>query len=144
VIRGLGGIALSTPRDSREDTWQSACRFVGHLFEPLLQDGAFQGLLNVNVPELPRLRGYRWTRLGKREYREEADVRKDPKGREYYWIGGPGISDFQDATGEDVAAVRDGYISVTPLQLDMTSDELLEELVALELEGWAAGAGLDG
>jgi 5'-nucleotidase len=128
VVRGLMGIALSTPRDSGPQTWEMAARFVGRLLTAVYADGPFDGLLNINTPQADGVQGYRWTRLGRRRYREDARRRTDPKGRDYYWIGGPGITDFQDASGEDVSAVQEGYISITPLHLDMTSHSLLETL----------------
>jgi 5'-nucleotidase len=77
-------------------------------------------LLNVNFPAgfaVPR--GIRGTRLGRRRYTDEVEVREDPRGREYFWIGGP--SAFHDpAEGSDTEAVDEGYVSITPLALDAT------------------------
>jgi 5'-nucleotidase len=75
-------------------------------------------LLNVNVPGgVPR--GIRLTQLGHRVYKEKVVEQVDPRGRSYYWIGGgPAEWDRRDAT--DMAAVHDGYASVTPLHLDLT------------------------
>jgi 5'-nucleotidase len=75
-------------------------------------------LLNVNFPESPS-RGARPTTLGRQLYSERVVARRDPAGREYFWIGGSVVHDaVQDGT--DVAALRDGYISVTPLVLEAT------------------------
>lgn len=85
------------------------------------EDGA--PLLNVNFPAgfaLPR--GLRATRLGRRRYTDEVEVREDPRGREYLWIGGPNA--FHDpAPGSDTEAVDEGYVSITPLALDATRGE---------------------
>lgn len=75
-------------------------------------------LLNVNVP-----RGWtgevRATRLGARIYEEVVDFRRDPRGREYLWLGGPGVRHERDA-GTDTDAYDDGAVSITPLLLDLT------------------------
>ena len=78
-------------------------------------------LLSINIPMLPiaEIKGYRITRQGQRVYRDELDMRLDPRGKPYYWIAGeePGgvVED-----GTDIGALADGYVSITPLQLDLT------------------------
>lgn len=87
------------------------------LAKPLPQDT----LLNVNVPDIPvkELKGYRATRLGQRHKSEPMIKQNDPRGRTIYWVGPPGAE--QDAgPGTDFDAVSAGYVSITPLQLDMT------------------------
>jgi len=87
-------------------------------------------VLNVNFP-VEQARGVRVTRLGKRTYSEGVIERLDPRGRKYYWIGGePPV--WQNAEGTDFAAVEAGFISITPLHLDLTHHESLEKLKGLE------------
>ncbi len=86
-------------------------------------------ILNVNVPDLPwdALRGYQATRLGHRHKAEPVIKDKDPRGRTIYWVGPAGPE--QDAgPGTDFHAVRQGYVSVTPLQIDLTRYDSLEPL----------------
>ena len=88
-------------------------------------------ILNVNVPDLPweRLRGYRSTRLGHRHKAEPVVRAEDPRGRPIYWVGPPGAE--QDAgPGTDFHALREGYVSVTPLQVDLTRHAALDLLGA--------------
>jgi 5'-nucleotidase len=94
-------------------------------------------LLNVNVPDDARPGVYRWTCLGRRVYRDQVDERADLRGRRYYWIGGP-AQGYGDVTGSDCHAVRDRYASVTPLDLDLTHDGLLDRLPAWRVDGFAA------
>jgi len=86
-------------------------------------------ILNVNVPDLPydALRGVQATRLGFR-HRSEPIVRsEDPRGRPVYWVGAAGLS--QDAgPGTDFHAVANGYVSVTPLQIDLTRHNMIEDV----------------
>ncbi len=88
-------------------------------------------ILNVNVPDLPygELKGFEVTRLGHR-HRAEAAVRgRDPRGREIYWVGAAGAG--QDAgPGTDFHAVAHGFVSVTPLQVDLTRHAELDSLRA--------------
>jgi len=78
-------------------------------------------LLNVNIPNRPRneLRGMRVTRLGKRHHSEPVVRSADPRGEPIYWIGAAGVA--KDAgPGTDFHAVESGYVSITPLQIDLT------------------------
>lgn len=96
-----------------------ACRLVqGLMRHPLPADQ----ILNVNVPDLPlaQIKGIRVTRLGCRHPAEAVIVERDPRGRPIYWIGPPGAT--QDAgEGTDFAAIEAGFVSITPLQVDMTA-----------------------
>jgi 5'-nucleotidase len=90
--------------------------------------------LNVNFPSLPpaNVRGIQVTRLGRRVYRDVLIRRLDPKGRPYYWIGGDPPGGEPDA-GTDIGALAQGYVSITPLNLDMTDPGLLARLADWDL-----------
>lgn len=92
---------------------------------PLLSDT----ILNVNVPDLPieKIQGFQVTRLGKRHHAEPSVKSLDPRGRKIYWVGQPGPE--QDAgPGTDFYAVNAGYVSITPLHVDLTHYRMLDEL----------------
>ncbi|MDE1330338.1 5'/3'-nucleotidase SurE [Vibrio aestuarianus] len=83
-------------------------------------------LLNVNVPDVPfeRLAGIQVTRLGARHHAESMIKQKDPRGHDIYWLGPPGKE--QDAgQGTDFYAIEHGFVSLTPLQVDLTAHESL-------------------
>jgi len=84
-------------------------------------------LLNVNLPAVPgdQVKGVKVTTLGSRVFSEEIARMKDPWGREIYWIGG-GHATWSGGADSDFQAVRQGYISVTPLHVDMTNHEFLD------------------
>ena len=86
-------------------------------------------LLNVNVPNRPRagIKGIRVTRLSRRRFENPIIEKTDPRGRKYYWIAGTRITWTKQADS-DYAALRRGFVSVTPLHLDMTNEEALEAL----------------
>ena len=87
-------------------------------------------ILNVNFP-LGDFRGVKVTKLGKRIYSEGVIERLDPRGRKYYWIGGePPL--WRVGEGTDFEAVQDGFISITPLHLDLTHHESIARLKFLE------------
>jgi 5'-nucleotidase len=94
---------------------------------PLPQDS----ILNVNVPDVPikDLKGYQATRLGQRHKSEPVIKSEDPRGRIIYWVGPPGAE--QDAgPGTDFFAINAGFVSVTPLQLDLTWYDRINDLKA--------------
>jgi 5'-nucleotidase len=82
-------------------------------------------LWNVNIP-IGRPRGVRPTRMGRRRYGDNVVEKVDPRGRPYFWIGGTFIDTH--SAGTDLTAVADGYVSVTPLHLDLTDYRQLAEM----------------
>jgi 5'-nucleotidase len=88
-------------------------------------------LLNVNLPPVPAegVRGIKLTRLGSRVYSGSLKPMKDPWGRDIFWIGGGSIS-WSGEADSDFRAVQEGYISVTPLQLDLTHFGMLQNAEA--------------
>jgi 5'-nucleotidase len=128
ALLGIPAIAVSlvTFENLKFD---AAAEFIAVLVQRLKDSGLPpQMLLNINVPALPKenIKGWRFTRQGKRHYSENIVERVDPRGKKYYWIGGDDLGFDQD-DGTDCMAVHEGYISVTPLQVDMTNYKLLRE-----------------
>ena len=93
------------------------------------QDLARSSILNINVPDVSyeNIRGFQATRLGNRHKSEGVIKQEDPRGDMMYWVGPPGAA--QDAgEGTDFYAVENNYISVTPLQIDLTRYDSLQSL----------------
>jgi len=129
VINGIPGIAISLASRHEWD-FSVAAGFAARLTSQLIEQGMDREvLLNVNVPSLPReqVKGVLVTRLGKRIYRDKLIERQDPFGRSYYWIGGEEPSGHAEE-GTDIWALANGYVSVTPIQMDLTDYALLERL----------------
>jgi 5'-nucleotidase len=135
TILGIPAIALSyTGKDHERLTdWVD---IVAGLLGQLMTRGNFpaETLLNVNLPPVRphEIAGVRVTTLGRREYVGSLTRATDPNGREYFWIGG-GESKWWGGPASDFRAVHEGYISVTPLHLDLTNYKLLEDLGAWDL-----------
>ncbi len=132
VISGLPSIAVSM---NIVPEWpvEVGAAFVKRLVEQIAVRGLDKDiLLNVNVPNLPHdsIKGVLITRLGKRIYHDELIERIDPRGRTYYWLGGNSVQDEME-DGTDVSALQDGYVSITPIHLDLTNHRILDKL-----RGW--------
>jgi 5'-nucleotidase len=111
---------------------------VTELIEWVLNRESFPAgtLLNINLPDIPaaETRGVEITTLGKRVYHDSVTRHLDPRGREYLWIGG-GRSEWRGNDDSDFRAVRAGYVSVTPLHLDLTDFSLIEEVKSWAFPG---------
>ncbi len=131
IVSGLPAIAASQEEIAgQRGDLSAAADVVAMLARRLLALGpASNLLLNVNFPALPsdQVRGIQVTRLGRRIYRDVLVKRLDPKGRPYYWIGGDPPTGEPDE-GTDIGALQQGYISITPLNLDMTDPVQLAKL----------------
>ncbi len=117
VLLGVPSIAVSLERP--DAGFADAARIARLIAVRVLVEGLSpKTLLNVNVPGVAP-KGIRVTLLGRRVYKERIIEQTDPRGRTYYWIGaGPPLWDAGETT--DIAAIHDGYASVTPLHLDLT------------------------
>lgn len=85
-------------------------------------------LLNVNVPPGDRQNGVEITRLGNRRYINIFEKRVDPHGRIYYWMAGDLLDLEENQEGTDISAVKNNYISITPLHLDLTDYPTIDNL----------------
>src|SRR5262245_42005396 len=137
VITGVPGIAFSLASQDKPANTQTDYSCAAHvarvITEKALNDGLGEGVvLNVNIPYLSveALKGYMVTRQGLRVYRDVLDKRVDPRGRPYYWIGGEEPTGVNE-DGTDVGALMAGYVSITPLQLDLTNYKAMDVL-----KGW--------
>ncbi len=130
TVIGIPAIAISYAGDMFEglEAWEPI--LVSLLGGIACQDGfPADTLLNINLPGIDpaEVKGVRITSLGKRRYSDSLTRALDPSGKEYYWIGGGEMS-WSGDTNSDFAAVDEGYVSVTPLHLDLTNYRLLEEI----------------
>jgi 5'-nucleotidase len=132
TLLGIPSVAISLATWEGAD-FEPAAEVARELVKTFLDRGIHPGMcLSVNVPPIPRhaMKGIRVTRLGKRVYHDVIVEKTDPRGKLYYWIGG------EDPTWEhdelsDFNAVSEGYVSVTPLSLELTDYKAI-----VEMETW--------
>ena len=132
---GFPAIAVSLVFNDKPRNFETAAEVIALLVQRLRQDPLpADTILNINVPDLPwsEIEGIEVTRLGHR-HRAEPTIREvDPRGRPMYWIGPAGAE--QDAgPGTDFDAIRRGYVSVTPIHVDLTRYQALDQVA-----GWVA------
>ncbi len=128
---GFPAIAVSlVSKTSIREHYETAGHFAYHLVKHLMANPLSKDVIfNVNVPDLPiaEIKGIKVTRLGFRHKAEKTIASKDPRGKDIYWIGpaGPG----QDAgPGTDFDAVKNGYVSITPIKTDLTDTDKISAI----------------
>lgn len=132
-IWGIPGVAVSldSPENHLGDLdYGPAARVARKVVDKVIKNQLnSKTVLNVNVPYLPdsEIKGYQITRQGLRVYRDRLDRRFDPRGRPYYWIGGDAPTGIPEE-GTDFGSLVNGYVSITPLQLDLTAINILDSL----------------
>ena len=129
TILGIPSMAVSLTTYQKAD-FGPAARFARGLAQMVIERGLPPGtLLNVNVPAVPEaeIRGVRVTRQGRSTWEDTFDVRRDPAGREYFWLTGRlKVTDQDPAT--DQIAVQEKFISVTPIHYNLTDQEMMARL----------------
>jgi 5'-nucleotidase len=147
LMEGIPAIAVSLTSYTQK-TFVPAADFICKLVDtPTIATMAEPMLLNVNVPALPaeRIKGSKVTRQGIRRYFDQFEKRVDPRGQTYYWLAGEAVEDIEDPISSqgwpsevqqalaevptDVQAIQEGYISITPLQYNLTSVTGLQQFM---------------
>ena len=136
TLLGIPSVAFSQ-EVAEGFSFKGAAQFAKRLLSLLIAKKLPSDLcLNVNVPA-GEVEGVRLTRLGRRIYKQSVVEKFDPRGKRYFWIGGTPV--WQEDEGTDHQAVLDGYVSITPLHLDLTDYRGLDsyEWLRIELDGTA-------
>lgn len=135
AIQGIPSVAVSQ-LGVQDFDFTAAAQVTVKLVREVLQNGLMpETVLNVNVPQVTQeeIRGVRITTLGTRRYHNVFEKRINPRGVPYYWLAG-GLKDLEVEAGSDIEAVRNNYISVSPVHFDFTNRQLLETLGAWQLD----------
>lgn len=129
AMLGIPAIAISVAADENVD-YSLASRFTASVARMVVEKGLPRDtILNVNVPGLPasEIAGVAVTSLGKSRFNDRFEKRLDPRGRAYYWLTGE-LMTLDDGPDTDVGAIQKNLISVTPVQLDLTSRNLIQTI----------------
>lgn len=126
IAVSFAGRVLRSDDTLLEDHVEALSRLLKHLTS--LPTFPADTLLNVNIPAIPakELKGVRLTRLGRRVFSDSLTPMKDPWGRDIFWIGGGSVA-WSGSEDSDFRAVKEGFISVTPLHLDLTAKDRLDD-----------------
>jgi 5'-nucleotidase len=131
TLLGIPSVAISFASEDFEPPGSEYEPLLERLLTGIAQRSDFPAgtLLNINLPAIApdEIQGVRVASLGRRVYVESLTSSRDPYGREYFWIGG-GKSEWSGREDSDFRAISAGYISLTPLQLDLTDYRLIEEI----------------
>jgi 5'-nucleotidase len=138
VTLGVPGIGISFVGGSQPEMLSTYRTMLVQLVRQITEVPNFpdQTLLNINLPKIPadEVLGIQVTKLGSRYFSDSLTRMKDPWGREIFWIGGGTIT-WTGTENSDHLAVAEGYVSVTPLHMDLTNYSLLETVKGWSLEG---------
>ncbi|MFQ5442918.1 MAG: 5'/3'-nucleotidase SurE [Thermodesulfobacteriota bacterium] len=130
TLAGIPSVAVSLVAREKFD-FTVAASFTARIVRYILREGLPPDtLLNVNVPSIENIKGHRITKQGKRFFSDVVVEKIDPRGKKYYWIGGD-MTRWEGGRDTDFYAISKGYISITPLHLDMTNYSSIEEI-----KGW--------
>ncbi|MGE0494832.1 MAG: 5'/3'-nucleotidase SurE [Vulcanimicrobiota bacterium] len=131
-INGIPSLAVSLERSPHPD-YSHAARFALELSKEVIRRGLPPKiLLNVNVPARPEILGHKITRQGHTQYAQEILSRVDPRGQEYFWVTGA-LPTGEPEEGTDFAALAHGYVSISPLSMDLTAGAWIGELSTWEI-----------
>ncbi|CUU01634.1 5'-nucleotidase /3'-nucleotidase /exopolyphosphatase [Candidatus Thermokryptus mobilis] len=137
TILGIPSFAISLATYEPNPDFSFAAKFAAKLAQFIFRNGIPSGtLLNVNVPPVPEseIKGVLITRQGKAFWDDWFDLRKDPNGREYYWLTGKFVNYEHEDINSDHTAVQNNYISITPIHFDLTDYEAIGKLKKSGLE----------
>ena len=133
ALLGVPSVAISAPRVADECEFGPAATAAARIAESVLERGMPKfTLLNINLPHGAN-KGFRVTVQARRNHVTMVSERLDPRQRPYYWIE-EGQNEWEPHDRSDYQAVRDGYISITPLQPDMTAHDAIRYVEGLDLD----------
>ncbi|NOX15303.1 MAG: 5'/3'-nucleotidase SurE [Epsilonproteobacteria bacterium] len=137
VLQGVPAIAISqvydkSPSSLTKQSYGLAKKVIYDIVKKIFEGNFPLGerkFLNINVPFTQEFKGYQITKAGYRVYGNDAHLHRNPRGEEYYWLGTHALRHKENPTKDcDLSAIADGFVSITPIKLDMSSYEDMEKL----------------
>jgi 5'-nucleotidase len=135
VILGIPAIALSLCT-FQNPHWETAAKVAAEIVAKVAKNPLPDGtLLNVNIPNVPlsELRGMKAARMGRSRFVEKFSTHLDPRGNKYYWLDGE-LDLLDDSADTDVRVVQSGYVALTPIQIEMTAFNSMEQVAGWDEE----------
>ena len=129
-IEGIPAIGFSLLDYSWNANFEHSKSYIKSIAENVLNEGLTEGIvLNVNIPNLEqnKIKGIKICRQAKANWKEEFDKRKTPQGKDYYWLTGTFVN-YDKGEDTDEWALEHGYISVVPVQFDLTAHHVIQKL----------------
>ncbi len=128
-INNIPAVGLSLDNHDWSANFEPSRPYIRRLAEDVIRNGLPKGsCLNVNIPGKSELRGIRLCRQARGRWVEEFDVRQHPKGENYYWLTGNFRNDEPESTDTDMYALKEGFISVVPSNIDMTDLSMMDQM----------------
>lgn len=128
-MSGISSIGFSLDNHSAEANFKPCRPFIENIVKSVLQHSLPKGVcLNVNFPDVDTIKGLKICRQTRGRWVEEFDVRKHPRGGDYYWLMGAFRNDEPQSADTDMYCMEQGYAAVVPSQIDMTSYEMIETM----------------
>ncbi|SFI82118.1 5'/3'-nucleotidase SurE [Olleya namhaensis] len=135
-IEGIPAIGFSLLNYSWDADFEASKKYIKQIAENALKNKIAEGIiLNVNIPDLKKkeLKGIKVCRQAKANWKEKFDKRQTPQGRDYYWLTGEFVN-YDKGTDTDEYALQNGYISVVPVQYDLTAHHYMQHLNTWQFE----------
>ncbi|MGB6269161.1 MAG: 5'/3'-nucleotidase SurE [Olleya sp.] len=129
-IEGIPAIGFSLLDYSWDANFNASKKYVKQIAENALQHGIAEGVvLNVNIPNLDKkdIKGIKICRQARANWKEKFDKRQTPQGKDYYWLTGEFVN-YDKGTDTDEYALAEGYLSVVPVQFDLTAHHYMQQL----------------
>jgi 5'-nucleotidase len=136
---GIPSIAVSVASHEKKVDFDYPSEIAAKIAGDILINKSFNlhpnTLLNINIPAVPKedIKGIKITKQGKSNWEDDFEVRSDPNGRDYYWLTGK-MNILDENNDYDVIAVKENYISITPLHYDLTDHKTYEEIRKWDLK----------
>ena len=131
-MKGIPSVGFSHQSHSMDTDFEPMRVYINKVVEYVMSQGLPQGVcLNVNAPDVAQYLGMKVCRMGHGVWQNELERRNHPRGGEYYWMVGDFNTENIDAADSDYQVMRQGYVTVTPIKIDVTAYDMIDKLNSL-------------
>jgi len=132
-IDGVPSIGFSLDNYDEAANLEPSRPFIQSIVKGIIENGIQKGIcLNVNIPNINQIKGIKVCRQGKASWKEGFDSRVNPRGESYHWLTGSFVVDDENDEGSDLKALKEGYISLVPIHIDMTAYKAMDDFKYFE------------